>query len=96
MIKHVVLFKFKPETTEEQIEQLAAGLGALPEVIEEIREFVFGRDVIRSERSYDFGLVSLFDDLAALQRYQVHPDHQQVVAHVKQVCSGVVAVDFEL
>lgn len=96
MIKHVVLFKFKPETTEEQIEQLAAGLGALPEVIEEIREFVFGRDVIRSERSYDFGLVSLFDDLAALQRYQVHPDHQKVVAHVKQVCSGVVAVDFEL
>lgn len=96
MLKHVVLFKFKPETSEAQIEQLAAGLGALPGIVEEIREFVFGRDIIRSERSYDFGLVSLFDDRAALDRYQVHPEHQKVVTHVKQICSGVVAVDFEL
>lgn len=96
MLKHVVLFKFKPETSEAQIEQLAAGLGALPGIVEEIREFVFGRDIIRSERSYDFGLVSLFDNRAALDRYQVHPEHQKVVAHVKQICSGVVAVDFEL
>lgn len=94
MLKHVVLFKFKPETTEAQIEQLATSLGALPEVIEEVREFVFGRDIVGSERSYDFGLVSSFDDLAAMQRYQVHPDHQAVGAHIRQICSCVVAVDF--
>jgi len=94
MLKHVVLFKFKPETTREEIDALADGLGALPAVIEEIREFVFGRDIIHSERSYDFALVSLFDDLEAMQRYQVHPDHQKVIAHVKAICSGVVAVDF--
>lgn len=94
MVKHVVLFKFKPETDAGQIEHLAVGLGALPDTISEIREFVFGRDVLHTERSYDFGLVSLFDDLSALERYQVHPDHQRVVAHVKQICSAVVAVDF--
>lgn len=94
MLKHVVLFKFKPETDAAQIERLAVGLGALPDTIPEIREFVFGPDVLRTERSYDFGLVSLFDDLEALQRYQVHPDHQLVVAHVKQICAAVVAVDF--
>lgn len=95
MLKHVVLFKFKPETTEADVEKLAAGLGALPEIIDEIREFVFGRDVVRSERSYDFGLVSSFDDRAALDRYAIHPDHQLVVAHVKQICSSVVAIDFD-
>jgi len=94
MLKHIVLFKFKPETTEAQIDQLAEGLGALPEIMDDIREFVFGRDVIGSERSYDFGLVSMFDDLEAMQRYQIHPEHQKVVAHVKAICSGVVAVDF--
>ena len=31
---------------------------------------------------------------AALQRYQVHPEHQKVVAHVKKISSNVVAVDF--
>lgn len=95
MITHIVLFKFKPETTEDQVQQLAEGLGGLPEVIEEIREFRFGRDVLRTERSYDLGLVSSFDDLAALQRYQVHPAHQKVVSHVKAIASSVVAVDYE-
>lgn len=94
MLKHVVLFKFKPETTAADIDILASGLGALPEIIAEIREFVFGRDVVRSERSYDFGLVSSFDDRAALDAYAIHPDHQLVVAHVKQICSSVVAIDF--
>jgi hypothetical protein len=95
MLKHVVLFKFKPDTTAADIDILATGLGALPEIITEIREFVFGRDVVRSERSYDFGLVSSFDDRAGLDAYAIHPDHQLVVAHVKQICSSVVAIDFE-
>ena len=94
MLTHVVLFKFKPETTAEQAAHLENGLKGLPALIPEIREFRVGRDVVRSERSYDLGLVSGFDDLAALQRYQVHPDHQQVVALVKALCAGVVAVDF--
>jgi hypothetical protein len=94
MITHVVFFKFKPETSPAEIQQLAEGLGGLPEQIEEIREYRFGADIIHSERSYDFCLVSSFDDLDALQRYQVHPEHQKVVAHVKQISSSVVAVDF--
>ena len=51
--------------------------------------------MVRSERSYDLGLVSAFDDLDAMQCYQVHPDHQAVVAKVKRLCSGVAAVDYE-
>lgn len=94
MLTHVVLFKFKPETTAEQAAQLEAGLKGLPAIIDEIREFRVGRDVVRSERSYDLALVSGFDDLAAMQRYQVHPDHQRVVTLVKAFCAGVVAVDF--
>lgn len=94
MLTHVVSFKFKPETTAEQAAQLEAGLRGLPAVISEIREFRVGRDVVRSERSYDLALVSGFDDLAAMQRYQVHPAHQEVVALVKALCAGVVAVDF--
>lgn len=95
MIKHLVFFKFKDDASTEDIQTMAEGLGNLPEIIEEIREFVFGRDVIHSERSYDFALVSLFDDLEALQRYSGHPAHQAVVAHIKTICSSILAVDFE-
>jgi Stress responsive A/B Barrel Domain len=94
MLKHVVLFKFNADTSDAQIDQLIDGLAGLPDQIAEIREFVFGRDIIGSERSYDFALISQFDDLEAMQRYQVHPEHQKVIAHVKAICSSVVAVDF--
>jgi quinol monooxygenase YgiN len=95
MLKHVVFFKFKPEAGETEIADLQNSLRALPAVIPEIREFIVGRDVVRSERSYDLALISAFDDLAAMGRYQVHPDHQAVIAKVKTLCSGVVAVDFD-
>lgn len=95
MITHIVLFKFKAETTAAEIQRLAESLGDLPQLIEEVREYRFGADVVRSERSYDLGLVSSFDDLDALQRYNVHPEHQKVVAQVKAIASSVVAVDFD-
>lgn len=95
MLKHVVFFKFKPEAEEAGIADLEKSLRALVGPIPEIRELLVGRDVVRSERSYDLALISAFDDLAAMNRYQVHPDHQAVVAKVKALCAGVVAVDFE-
>ena len=94
MLTHVVLFKFKPETTAGDIQQMAEGLGGLPQLIEEILEFRFGTDVLHTERSYDFALVSSFDDLEAMQRYQVHPEHQKVLAFIKTIVSSVFAVDF--
>ncbi|OIP91143.1 MAG: stress responsive alpha-beta barrel domain-containing protein [Syntrophobacteraceae bacterium CG2_30_61_12] len=96
MLKHVVLMKFKKDLQPGAIDQLEQGLGALPAVIGEIKQYEFGRDVIGSERSYDFALISGFDDLAAMKRYQAHPEHQQVLRHVLKICDGILAVDFEV
>lgn len=95
MIKHIVFFKFRPEVAEADIVDLGQSLNALPEQISEVLSFSCGRDVIRSERSYDMALVANFADLAALNRYQVHPDHQAVVAKVKRLAASVAAVDYE-
>jgi len=95
MIRHIVFFKFKADAAEAAIADLEGSLNGLPGLIAEIRAFSCGRDVLRSARSYDLALVADFDDLAALDRYQVHPDHQAVVAKVKVLAESVVAVDFE-
>ncbi len=95
MLHHIVLFKFKPDIDNEQIAALENMLDALPDQIIEIQLYEFGRDVVRSDRSYDFALVSGFANLAAMQRYQVHPEHQKVIAHVREICADVCAVDFE-
>jgi len=94
MLHHIVLMKFKSETSEEQIHRLARMLDALPDKIIEIQTYEFGRDIVRSERSYDFALVSGFANPEAMQRYQTHPEHQKVVAHIRDICDDIRAVDF--
>jgi hypothetical protein len=95
MLKHVVFMKFKPAVIGPDIDQLKQALGGLPVLIPEIREFVFGQDILHSERSWDFALVSAFDNVEAMNRYQVHPDHQVVVQKVRAMCDSIVVVDFE-
>lgn len=95
MIKHLVLFRFREDAGSAAIDAIVAGLEGLPALIADIGSFEVGRDILRTERSYDLALVADFADLAALERYQVHPEHQKVVALVKKAASSVVAVDYE-
>lgn len=95
MLKHVVFMKFKPVVTVSDIDQLKRDLGGLPALIPEIKEFVFGQDILRTERSWDFALVSAFENVDAMNRYQVNPDHQIVVQKVRAMCDSIVVVDFE-
>ncbi len=95
MIKHIVFMKYKENVDEMDLRAIREGLAGLPQQIEEIKEYLFGADVLHSERSYDFALVSSFADLDALERYRVHPAHQAVVERIRQACEGTVVVDFE-
>ena len=94
MIKHIVFMKFKAGVTDKDIQELEKGMGGLPGRIPEIKEYQFGRDIVHSERSFDFALVSAFDDLDAMKRYQVNPNHLPVVAKVKEMSESILAVDF--
>ena len=94
MIQHMVMLKFKNGTESADIDALEKGMDALPNVINEIQSFEFGRDIVGSDRSYDFGLVSLFANTEALQRYQVHPEHLKVLEQVRTICDSVITVDF--
>ena len=94
MLRHVVFFKFKDGVRQEEIADLESSLAQLPAAIPEILSYEFGRDVVRSERSYDLALVSTFRNLEALQGYQKHPDHQIVLTKVNDLCESVLAVDF--
>ncbi|RLB71141.1 MAG: Dabb family protein [Deltaproteobacteria bacterium] len=96
MIRHLIFLKFKPETTENDIKAIETGLAALPAAIPEIESFEFGRDLVHSERSFDFALVSRFKDLDALKRYQLHPAHQEILVQVRAACTQILAVDYQV
>jgi hypothetical protein len=95
MISHIVLLKFKPGVKESTIDDLEKLLDDLPNKITEIHSYEFGRDVLQSERSYDFGLIALFANTEALSRYQVHPDHLVVIEKLADMCDSIITVDFE-
>ena len=95
MITHIVLFKLK-DPSPENIAATRTILLGMNGKIPEIRRLEVGADVLRSERSYDLALTACFDSLVDLQAYQVHPCHaDDVVPHIRAVCSSVVAVDYE-
>lgn len=94
MLIHIVCWKYKPETTVAERDEHIAMLAALPAVIECIKTFEVGRDILHLERSFDTGLVAGFKDEAALDEYTVHPEHQKVATLGKQIAEKVVSVDF--
>ena len=94
MLKHVVLLKFKESVTAEQIADLKSSLLALPKLIEEIKGYECGSDQ-RSTKTFDFVLVATFTDFDALNRYQVNPDHVEVLTKVRNMSARIEAADFE-
>ena len=93
MIKHVVLAKFKPGVTEADVAELSKKLAGLPAIIPEIKGYDFGQDV-RPEKTLDFALVSTFEDMAAVKRYLVQPDHVVVGRYIRGLCESLQIIDF--
>ena len=93
MIRHVVMWKFKPGTREE-MEKFLAGLRGLYGVIPQIRAQQVGVNCV--EGNYDAVLISDFDSLADLEAYKNDPRHQAVSALCKAIREDRVAVDYEV
>jgi len=96
MIQHVVLMSFKPEVQKMEIILLEENLMRLRNIIQDKSAYKFGRNIIESERAFDFGLVSSFTDLNSLEKYQMHPEHKKVLKIVQSMCKRIVSVDFPI
>jgi len=95
MVVHIVMFRFKDENKDDNIEKVKSMLLALPEKIESLKSMEVGVDFLHSERSMDLVLTSTFDDRDGLESYRVHPAHQEVVSFIKEVTVESRVVDYE-
>lgn len=93
MIRHIVLFKIKPEYKKD-IPELVRGFYGMLGKVEGLMALEAGQDFLGSERSYDLGLVTLFSDRVAFDAYQDHPAHLPVKARMHEVREASVACDF--
>ena len=77
--RHVVMFKWEDHVDEAHVEQVHAGLAALPDDIDVIRSYVHGPDLGVSEGTYDYVVIADFDDLDDFLTYRHHPLHVQLI-----------------
>ncbi len=93
MIRHIVLIRFRPEVSETDIAAIFADLAAIRSVLPGLRAITSGRSESpeKIERGYMHGFVADFDDWAALEAYQQHPDHKAVGARI--VANAVGGLD---
>ena len=81
MLRHIALFRWKPETTAADVSKLEAAMHQLPEKIPCIQSYRFGRDLGLQDGNADFGLVADFTDRDGLETYAKHPDHLALIAN---------------
>ena len=93
MIRHIVMWKFRPGTEKEQ-EQFFAGLRGLQGVIPQLLSSEVAVNV--GQGNYDAVLVSEFKSLEDLEAYKNDPRHKAVSALCKSIREDRVAVDYEI
>lgn len=92
MIRHVVMWKFKPGT-EAQQKQFLDGLRGLQGVIPQLLSSEVGGNI--GADNYDAVLISTFRSMEDLQAYKEDPRHVAVSSLCKSIREDRVAVDFE-
>ena len=99
MIKHIVIFTFKSfECHAERhaaIQEIKNELEALLGVVPSLKEIEVGINCNPKEGN-DLVLTTLFDDMAGLNAYAVHPAHQAVASKIGAIKIARACVDYEM
>ena len=100
MIRHVVVWVFPGEHDDvakrDNLLRAVELLDALPDAVPVIRRFEVGVDQLGGDKQADLVLEADFDDWDALEAYQQHPAHLEVVAFFRSVGTTRLAVDYEI
>jgi hypothetical protein len=97
MMRHIAMFEFTDDVTDEDVRAIDAGLGRLPDAIEEIRNYSFGIDLGLGDGNFDYAVVGEFDSVEDFRTYLAHPEHVRVSSTlIKPVLKNVVRIQMEI
>lgn len=96
LLRHVVLFKFKDETTEEQVRQIERAFCNLPSKIPEIHDFEWGTDVSveNLQQGFTHCFVVTFRSRADRAKYLPHPAHKMFGQLLGPHLDKVLVIDY--
>ena len=94
MIKHVVLWKFKPQNKDETITKVQDELTELAKIIPQVLHLETGKNIFSGE--FDLVLLSEFQNEKDLNIYQNPPKHQQIKNFLSTVCEKRACIDYTI
>lgn len=96
LLRHVVLFKFKDESSEEDVKKVEDAFRGLATKIEAIYDFEWGTN--NSPEGLDDGFTHCFfvtfKDEAGREAYLPHPDHEAFVDILRPHLDKVLVLDY--
>ena len=97
VIRHVVTFRWQPETTPDDIAAVEAGLRELPAAIPQIQRYTFGRDVGINDGNFQFAVVADFASADDYVVYRDDPQHRSLIEErIRPHVAERVAIQFEV
>jgi len=97
VLRHVVLIRWKPGTSDAQKQAVREGLAALPAASPAIQNYQFGDDAVIVEGNYEFAIVADFDNPSDFQTYAAHDVHQKLIAErIRPILQDRAAVQYTL
>lgn len=98
MVKHIVLWSFKEEISQEERKAAAAkikeGLEGLVGIVPGLKSAYVVTETIPSS-THDLCLITELETAEDLKNYAVNPDHLKVATYVRSVTCNRAAMDFE-
>ena len=94
MVRHIVMFDFKPENREENLLKAKEMLEALVETVPSLKSMEVGLNFSEEERAMDLSIITTFDDKEGLELYANHPEHLEVIKFIKSVVSQSKVSDY--
>lgn len=75
MIRHIVMFNWKPGTDTAIHDEVAAGFAHMREAIPNVVSMIAGSDLGLAEGNFDFAMIADFASTEDWQSYREHPEH---------------------
>jgi len=97
MIKHMVLFRFRPEVEPDKREALLREYVTFPQTHPQMRNFTLGRNISRRDSTFEYAFTVEFETEADLRSYLDSPEHEDhVVLRFRPLIESRAIVSYEV
>lgn len=97
MIRHSVLFSFKPTAPKEAVEALLREYVTFPTIHTKMRNFTLGRNISQRDQTFEYAFNVDFDNETDLKDYLNSREHEEhVVERFRPLISARAIVSYEV